>query len=280
MKSTTKYQIVLSIAAIAAGIYLFTLPKGTIKKTEQASSKDTAMAASNQKESPEVSKLHSKEVSANDNNKLKELTKKYYKFYNSEKKVIFADSLAQQYRKIHWYDSATKYIEVILAERKDPETFLKAGDFYFEAYSFSDSPERGKWNENARTYYNKAIDLDNKNYDARCKLAMTYVGGENPMQGIGILKAVLKDDPKNETAIYQLGVLSLQSSQYEKALDRFKELVKVNPSNANAHYYMGVAYDNLGKNEEAIKALEKAKELETDKAFRAAVEDYLEELKK
>ena len=274
--STTK--IIVIIAAIGAGVYLFTLPKGIIKKEEipiATANRDKPSEA----QVSDVKKMHGTEASPEERNSLKELTKKYSMVSNSEKKITFADSLAHKYRKLHQYDSAVKYIEIVANAKAAPKAYVAAGDFNFEAYSFSVEDTRDGYNENARKYYHKALETNPKDYDVKCKLAMTYVGGENPMEGIGILKGVLKDDPKNETAMYQLGILSLQSGQNAKAVDRFEELIEVNPKNANAHYYLGVSLANVGKKDKAIESLNKAKELEKDPGFRAAVDDYLAELK-
>ncbi len=275
----SKTKIVILIAAIAAGVYLYTLPKGIIKKEENTVTSGAVRDGKQEAPADAMQKMHRNETSEKDKNSIKELTKKYLMVSNPEKKVIFADSLAGKYRTLHQYDSATKYIEIVAAAQASAAQWIKAGDYNFEAYSFSDSEGKEKYNQNARKYYNLALNRNAKDYEAKCKLAMTYVGSENPMQGIGLLKEVLKDDPKNETAIYQLGILSLQSGQNQKAVDRFKELIQINPANANAHYYLGVSLANTGDKDKAIASLERAKELETDKGFRAAVDDYLAELK-
>lgn len=275
----SKTKIIIIIAALGAGIYLFNLPKGIIKKEETPIVSGANRDAGKEEPKETVKKMHKNETSEKDKISLKDLTKKYLMVSNPEKKITFADSLAHKYRKLHQYDSATKYIEIVANAKAAPAVYATAGDFNFEAYSFSDNEDRGQFNENARKYYNKALEINPKDYDVKCKLAMTYVGGENPMQGIGILKGVLKEDPKNETAMYQLGILSLQSGQNEKAVDRFKELIAINPKNANAHYYLGVSLANTGKKDKAIASLEKAKELESDPGFRAAVDDYLAEMK-
>ncbi|TAH26074.1 MAG: tetratricopeptide repeat protein [Cytophagales bacterium] len=271
-----KSKIIIIIAALALGIYIFTLPKGVIKKEEAnvSANRDTKPIPKNNT----MEKTHSVKTSDKENNNLKLLTKNYNTVSNPEKKIIFADSLANKYRKLHLYDSATKYIEIIANAKANTEAYSIAGDFNFEAYSFSDKEDRNKFNEKARRFYNKALEITPKDYEVKCKLAMTFVGGENPMEGIGILKEVLKEDPKNETAMYQLGILSLQSGQNSKAVDRFNELIKINPKNANAHYYLGVSFANLGEINKAKASLEKAKALEEDKGFRAAVDDYLKEL--
>jgi tetratricopeptide (TPR) repeat protein len=275
----SKTKIVIILAAIAAGIYIFTLPKGIIKK-EATPITHEAVAEKKSDEGIDMKKMHQSEATDIQKNQIKDLTNRYLTATNSEKKINFADSLANLYRNLHNYDSALKYIDVVANAKNSPQAYTAAGDYNFEAYSFTNGNNKATYNEDARKYYNKALAITPKDYNIKTKLAMTYIGGENPMEGIGILKGILKEDPKNETAMYQLGILALQSGQNDKAVVRFEELIKLYPGNANAHYYLGVGYANIGKKEKAIASLEKAKELETDKGFKAAVDDFLADLKK
>ena len=50
-------------------------------------------------------------------------------------------------------------------------------------------------------------------------------------EGIMKLRAVLEQDPDNETATLQMGLLSLESGQIEKAAKRFEKLVLLQPEN-------------------------------------------------
>lgn len=75
--------------------------------------------------------------------------------------------------------------------------------------------------------------------------------GEQPMQGIMLLREVLEEDPENSRAHFQLGIFSIQSKQYDKAVDRFEKVLKQNPEDFDAHYYLGYAYLNLESFEKA-----------------------------
>ena len=99
------------------------------------------------------------------------------------------------------------------------------------------------------------------------------------MQGIQMLRGVLADDPKNEFALYNMGMLSVQSGQYEKAIDRLLELMAVNPNHVQGNLLLGVAYLNKGSKEKARQQFEKVKKLDSDPAVQATVESYLKDLK-
>jgi len=156
--------------------------------------------------------------------------------------------------------------------------WAKTADVYVEAYNFASDENKPALNEKARGYYNKILDKDPGNLEVKSKLALTYVGGENPMQGIKILKEVLQTDPKNESALYNLGILSIQSGQYDKAVKRFEELLNVNPKHSTGTFYLGVAWSNLGDKTKALEAFKKARELDSDPEFRSTVDGYIKEL--
>jgi len=79
------------------------------------------------------------------------------------------------------------------------------------------------------------------------------------MQGISLLREVVQAKPDHENAQYNLGILSVKSGQLEKAVERFTTVQKINPENYEAGYLLGRCYMQLGKNAEAIAALEKVK---------------------
>jgi len=50
-------------------------------------------------------------------------------------------------------------------------------------------------------------------------------------QGIMKLRAVIDRDSNNIAAIYQLGIMSIESGQTEKAVKRFEKLLLLQPEN-------------------------------------------------
>jgi tetratricopeptide (TPR) repeat protein len=99
------------------------------------------------------------------------------------------------------------------------------------------------------------------------------------MKGILMLKEVIEEDPNNELALLNLGLFSMQSGQYEKAIDRFKILISVNPKNGEAKIFLGQSYAGLGKNQEARKIFEEVIKNETDSLLQMAAKEYLSQLK-
>jgi len=109
---------------------------------------------------------------------------------------------------------------------------------------------------------------------------MTFVAGPNPMQGITLLREVLDEDPQNEMAIYNLGMLAITSGQLDKAVERFETLLALDPKNPEAHFYVGYCLFELGRKEESKSYFQKVIELGIDGDFVNASRDYLKRINK
>jgi tetratricopeptide (TPR) repeat protein len=273
----SKSQIVIIITGIVSVILLFSLPK-IIVKSEKQLAEEKPESPKSDGHTAKLKDIHKVEISESEKNRIEMLRNSFLSVSNKEKKTNFADSLINAYRKIHQYDSAAKYSEMVSEMKPTALNWAKTADMYVEAYNFASDENKPVLNEKAREYYNKILDKDPGNLEVKSKLALTYVGGENPMQGIKILKEVLQTDPKNESALYNLGILSIQSGQYDKAVKRFEELLNVNPKHSTGEFYLGVAWSNLGDKTKALEAFKKARELDTDPEFRSTVDSYIKEL--
>ena len=270
-------QISIIILSLAGVISFFMLPKVVVdnEKDSPAEKNMTSSSVRDKDLNAEMAEKHTVKVQESDLNVLADLKKQLAKASNTEKKLIFADSLSAYYRKLQHYDSAATYKEIGAELAPSEARWASTGDRYEEAFNFSIGDERKTYLKKAQSYYNKVLDENPKNLEVKSKLAMTYVSGEQPMKGVGLLKEVLKDDPNNQTAIFNLGILSVQSKQFEKAIERFDTLLKINPKHAPAHFYKGVSYLSLGNKEQALASFERAKSLEKDKEFNAIVDDYI-----
>lgn len=104
-----------------------------------------------------------------------------------------------------------------------------------------------------------------------------------PMKGIGLLKEVLEEDPQHKEAIWQLGMFSMQSGQYEKAVERFSSLSAIindetNKENIGPLFELSKAYIALGDNENAISTLSKLELLVEDETLKQDINARKEEL--
>ena len=101
--------------------------------------------------------------------------------------------------------------------------------------------------------------------------------GGAPMAGIQKLLRVIEKDPNHLGALRQLGFMSMQTGQYEKAVNRFSTIVEVNPEEAMAYYMLAQAYEGLNDKDEAITAYNKYVELEEDETKIEAVKNRIKE---
>ncbi len=196
-----------------------------------------------------------------------------------EKNAIFADSLANLYQDAGKFDSAAWFAEEASKFFNTTESWIKAGDQYYQAYTFAlDQAKQDQLAEKAREFFKKVLNENPKNLEVKTKLAMTYVSS-NPMQGVTMLREVLAEDPRNEAALLNMGMLSIQSGQHERAIERLEELIKINPDHAQAQLLLGIALMNTGEKARAKQQFEKVKQMDNDPAVQATVDSYLKDLK-
>jgi tetratricopeptide (TPR) repeat protein len=270
-------QISIVILSLAGVISFFMLPKVVVENEKDGPEEKnlTSKSVRDNELNTEMAATHTVKVQESDLNVLADLKKQLAKAGNTEKKLIFADSLSAYYRKLQQYDSAATYKELAAEISPSEARWAATGERYEEAFNFAIGDERKTYLKKAQSYYNKVLNQNPGNLEVKSKLAMTYVGGEETMTGVRLLQSVLKDDPENQTATFNLGILAVQSGQHEKAIKRFDDLIKINPKHAPAHFYRGVSYLSLGNKEQALADFKKAKSLEKDKEFNAIVDDYI-----
>ncbi|GAA4001196.1 hypothetical protein GCM10022408_10490 [Hymenobacter fastidiosus] len=293
---TSSQQLILVVVALAVVAGLYFLPKGIVKPKEgkaemseqaaRTANRDNGAAAPSTAsvngtapagataEQPHltIAPAQRKEIDA--------LLAKYSAERDPIARLRVASDLADQYKAVEKFDSAGYYYEQLALARPGEQTWKRAADSYFEAFSFAATEERQKMlATKTRELYEKVLKNNPENLDAKTNLGMAYMAGDNPVKGVTLLREVLVADPRNENALYNLGLLSIQSNQYDKAAERFRELTKVNPDNINGQFYLGVSLAKNGAKEEAKAAFLKAKSLSPDPALSASVDEQLAQLK-
>src|SRR5690606_14379853 len=168
--------------------------------------------------------------------------------------------LADLYQIAGKFDSAAWFAEEASTFFNTVESWIKAGDHYYQAYSFAlDEAKQAQYAARAQSHYNKVLEKNPNHLEVKTKLAMTYLTTTNPMQAIGMLREVLAQDPKNETALYNMGMLSIQSGQHDRAVERLEQLVEINPNHTQGHLLLGIAYMNTGAKGKAREQFKKVK---------------------
>ncbi len=298
---TFSHQLILLAVAVALVAGLFLLPKVIVKPKEGKGelAQDAAKTATrdgggpNTNGSKAVASSGEQEQTADGRSleqphttiapaqrrEINTLAAKYTAEADPIAKLRVASELAEKYKAVEKYDSAGYFLEQLALARPGEQTWKRAADAYFEAFSFAATQERQKaLGAKCQELYGKVLKNNPDNLDAKTNLGMAFMASDNPVQGVVLLREVLVADPRNEKAIYNLGLLSMQSNQFDKAVERFRELTKVNPKNVDGQFYLGVALAQTGAKNDAKAAFEKAKSLSTDPSLTAAVDEQLQKL--
>jgi tetratricopeptide (TPR) repeat protein len=99
------------------------------------------------------------------------------------------------------------------------------------------------------------------------------------MKGIGLLRAVLEKDSTNIKAHLNLGLFSVKSAQYDKAIERFNKILSIDPNYIEAYLYIGDVYEQKGDINNAIKNYELYVSAVKNPTIAADVTRYIEKLK-
>ena len=196
-------------------------------------------------------------------------------------RVQLLDSLAHRFERKGLFDSAARYRTLLAQTDTRLANLYKAGDAYFNAFNTSPSPAQGQAAASkAREYYATILVKDPRQLAAKTRMAMTYIGSQTPMKGISLLREVVDVDPDNEEALYNLGILSIQSNQHAKAIERFERILKKHPGNTKARFYLGLSLKETGRLQEAQRELQIVKKADKDPAVQATIQDYLDDINK
>lgn len=87
--------------------------------------------------------------------------------------------------------------------------------------------------------------------------------GENPMEGIMKIRALVEADSTFEEAHLWLGAFSLQSGQRDKAVERFELVIGINPENPEPHWQLAMMAIEEQAFERAIPFLLRSVELDS-----------------
>jgi tetratricopeptide (TPR) repeat protein len=270
-----KSQIIVLTIGIVAVAILFSLPRVVVDNEEGGT-----QISDIEELSPIVSEsMHSSPLDDSMLSKIALFRSILKTEDNKENFANFADSLASLYFQGSKFDSAAFYYEQAVEKASTMERIEKTGNAYYEAYTFAlDEQKVAYLAEKARNYLNNVLENDPKRFDLKTKVAMTYVSSSNPMQGITLLREILVEEPTNEDALFNMGILSMQSGQYKRASERFEELIKFHPNNLQGQFYLAVSYFESKEINKAKKQFEQVKGMTTDPMVLSSVENYLERL--
>jgi len=260
----TRVQLILVLGAAALAVILFQLPRSVVENEQLQEVTET--------------ESHSMEIPQEVEAQINELRRLVDEEENIDKKANFAHSLARRYLDYGVVDSAARYAEKIQNWTKDPSG--QAADIYFTAYERSAEPEQAeKYARKAREILQALLDKDPGDLTVKNRLAMTMVVSENPMAGINMLREILAIDETNRQAILNLGLLAIQSGQFDKARERFENLVSMNAADHEAKLYLAVSLMEINQQSQARLLLEEILATQDSiPAIKMMANDYLKSL--
>lgn len=279
-----KSFILIIVLAVGTVIGLYSLPRTLVKNEKKtleapAANRDKGMKQESVAEGKENKQMeeHNKPLSAAQQQKIDALKADLLKA-NATQKLKVTDQLIQEFVKAMHYDSAAFYAENAAKTSPSEVNWYKAGSLYYEAYTFASGTKVAKMGEKVRETYQKVLDINPNNLTAKTNMAMTFVATQTPMQGILMLREVIAQDPHNELALYNLGQLSMQSGQFGKAAERFKQILNNNPNNEQAMFLLAASQAELGKKEEAKTLLDNLTKKTKNPQMLEAVQEMLAKL--
>lgn len=137
-------------------------------------------------------------------------------------------------------------------------------------------PAMKSWVEQeAIASYSAALELNPINDSAKIALATIYMSAKEPMKGVQQLLDIVKRDSTNLAANIMLGKWDLQSTQWDKAIERGKIVLRQKPNDVNAYLFMGEAYKQKGDKAKAIQLFNEAKKIMNNSSFSKDIDAYI-----
>ena len=156
-----------------------------------------------------------------------------------------------------------------------------AGQLFLELLSHTESASVQAWEaQQAIECFKRSLELNPDNDTAKMALAASYIEGTGEtMQGVQLLLGITREKPDNVPANLMLGRLSIQSGQFDKAIQRFETVLKSEPEITEALYFLAEAYKGKGNKEKAIELFEKCKRIVDKPEFSRDIDQYINSFK-
>ena len=99
--------------------------------------------------------------------------------------------------------------------------------------------------------FGKKTDAEDLIYEA-----VSYLEKGQPKIAIPILNNILKEEPKNTTALYNKGLALNQIRKYNDAITSFDKVLEINPNDTPSLNNKAIALAELGRHKEAIEVFD------------------------
>lgn len=264
--SAKKTQLFLVIGALVLFVLLFFAPKIAPSKDREKAGVIESLATANIEL---FVNMASKTLEPSAQKELEELLKN--KMFDSA--VTF---WSQRKRP----DIAAFYSEKQAMFKNTAEQWLEAGKRYYYSVQFTnDESEMPALNQSAIRCFQKSVELEPSNTNAKILLAMCFVKTSDPMKGISMLREIERTDSSNVDLQMAFAAFSLESGQLDKAVTRYQKVLRADSTYVEAYLYLAEVYEKQGETKKTINALTNYMNRIADPAIRNEVNNYIEELR-
>lgn|SRR5690606_16066767 len=272
-------QIIAIAGVVVLMVVLFLQPVRSLTKDDEATNVESASSGTADMFSLEsVSEIAKQGLSGDLTKTIEEVEGELASASESEKLPAYK-KLAALWQDVNKPMPAAYAYQQIAEKEPTLDNWLKTGDLFTDSYQhLSDTVMAPVLMGHAQGAYEKALELDEQNLNAKAGLGTALVNGATPMAGITMLLEVVEQEPEHLKANYNLGLFSMRSRQFDKAVDRFNTVIKQTPNNAEVWFYLATSYENIGLNQDAIQAYEKSKELAADPSLSQFIDRKIGEL--
>ena len=272
---TSRQKLIILLAVVLAVLIYFApkLPSDKKQEASENSSDYTSLIAEAKKN-----------LSAEQRSVVDKLQNQASNEEAGNKKILLYDSLRNV-----WLSYKNPYMYAVygqsVAEIDNTEkSWLNAADAFMKAAKFSNDANKANLYKSAIKDFGKVLAMNPDNLSAKVKLGTCYVEsasllGNQPMTGITLLREVLQKDSTNIEANLQLGLFSVTSQQYDKAIARFLRILRIDSTHVDMYVYLGDTYLSMGKKQEAIESYENYKEKVNDTLIVRNIDNYIKKLK-
>ena len=156
------------------------------------------------------------------------------------------------------FDFSVEELEAKTAsfERMPRREVLDAEDWYDLACDLELSSA-----EEARTAYERALELDPSHVDAHVNLGRLLHEDGAPAAAEEHYRAALAIDPDHDTAAFNLGVALEDLGRVRDAMAAYERAVQLDPDNGDAHYNLAGLYERRGDKSAALRHLKEYRRL-------------------
>ena len=163
-------------------------------------------------------------------------------------------------------------------------SWLADADDFLKGARYIQSDKKVVLYKGAMEGYEKALSFNPNNLSAKTNLGTAIVEsssmtGTQPMKGISLLREVVQADSNNIEANLQLGLFSVTSQQFDKAIERFNRILRIDSTRIEMYVYLGDTYMQRGDKQKAINSYENYKAKVKDTLIIKDIDEYIKKLK-